>query len=202
MNKEDIIYEVDCDGVIRKTMDSVYTYLKTFYPDKVPNEKPIHKQWDISVDYPKMVEYCKGRDINFFDMLFNKSAYYVFLTFAKPEDGATDFIKELNKKNGKVFLSTHQSINGMFATLKWIDKYNFNFDGFNMTGSNIDKNNLKNSILIDDKPKNIKAHGKYSILMDRPWNRDFEYDYRAFDFDDALNCINNLEKELINKQGE
>lgn len=176
----------DIDGVVRNFVSSVYHVLDFHYPEKTPDEEPIHRNWSLHLQYPKF------NKSNFYNLVFNKHAEQIFY-FAKPYELADEFIKELNNiPNFNLIFRTHQNKKTGLHTHKWILEQGWDFDGLFMSNSKDNKEYI-DSIIIDDKPDNIIGK-PYGILMDRPWNHNFKYDRRAFNYEDVIKKIRKLIK--------
>lgn len=181
--KQDII-RIDIDGVLRNFIDSIYFTLKEKHPKKCPEEKPIITSWDFSKEYPKF------NRKKLFNLVFNTYAKEIFYENAKPYADSKSLIYQIRKKfpNLKIILRTHQNKNTVKYTDMWLNKYQIPHDGVFYSDSKINKNLIKNSILIDDKPENIKAI-RYGILVTRNWNKSGNFMMRTHNVNDIINYI-------------
>lgn len=174
MKKMDLLYDID--GVLRDFVSSSHKTLKKHFPKKVPNQKP-KVGWHIHKWYPKF------NKNEIYNLLFDKYAKEVFYQNAESFQWAIDSINIIRKKVSninRIFLRTHQDWKRMLWTLLFLEqnKINDKIDGCFYTNSEIEKNIISNSILIDDKKENIVAHGlDKSILITRNWNKDFNSEY-------------------------
>ena len=65
----------------------------------------------------------------------------------------------------------------------------------------MDKSLLRVDVMVDDHLSNLVSNVCERICLDYPWNRDTSKDYaydikRAYNWNDVVNIINNIEKEM------
>lgn len=174
----------DVDGVLRNFVGSVYRVLKYYYPDRVPEEQPIHKSWYMSNDYPDFDRQ------EYYDLIFDVHAEEIF-SQADPYDGAIDFLDKLYEIEGHdLLIRTHQNDKTAMVTFDWLLNHGANFDGYFVSKA-MDYKNYMNTIIIDDKPDNL-FYNSNGILMDRDWNQDIEFPRRACNYQEVLNYVNQL----------
>lgn len=160
---ENVVFAVDCDEVLRSTLDSMIAVFNKYFPSYKKTREDID---DFVVDksFPE-IERETGIDAGkwFFD-IHEKEVF----------DGAPmrmSLAAMLMLQNvGKVIVVTHQkSFSNKHNALSWLEKYGFTPDGICFVK---DKTLIHADYLIDDNDWNfIGCNCKYGILVDAPYNK-------------------------------
>ena len=145
---------------------------------------------------------------NFFDCLPYEDAQSIISLFQekplwdslKPLSGSQNVIKQLIKKGHQVYLATATDPINFEWKIEWLKKY-FPFIPSDNVIRIIDKSLLKCDVLIDDSLDNLISVFCERITLDYPWNqntsKDYAYDIkRAHSWNDIVDIINNIEKEM------
>lgn len=162
-----MIVLVDVDSTVANLMPEWLRLYNNDYSDNLTVDKIT--DWEMT----NFVHPDCGKNI--YSYLFLDTLY----DNVKPIDGALEglqFIESLGHR--VVFVSS-----GVYAYPKyqWMERNKFNVGKY---GSNYivchDKSLINGNLLIDDGVHNIQAFNHWqSILFDQPWNRNFNWEFRA-----------------------
>ena len=166
MTKKDYIIGVDMDDTIENLMDAWVAYLNNKYGTTVKSSDII--EWEVYKFFPTLT------DQQIYEPLYNEE----FWKTVKPKEDAQKYLKKLYDEGYTIYIvscshyaSVHPKVeNCLLKYFPFINWRNLIFLK--------NKQLLNLDVLIDDYPKNL-VHGIYQgILIDRPYNQDFnEQDY-------------------------
>lgn len=145
---------------------------------------------------------------NFYDCLPKEDADGIIALFKnkelwdtlQPLPRSQDGIKKLIKKGHQVYLATATDPANFCWKCDFIKRYFPSIPVDNIIRI-MDKSMLKTDILVDDCLDNLINSLTSRICLDYPWNRssskDYAYDIRrAYTWNDIVNIIDNIEKEV------
>ena len=145
---------------------------------------------------------------DFFDCLSYKDAQGIVSLFKekslwdslRPLVGSQNAIKQLIKKGHQIYLATATDPVNFEWKVEWC-KQHFPFISSDNIIRIMDKSLLKCDVLIDDCLDNLINVFCERIVLNYPWNqndlKDYTYDIkRAYNWNDIVNIINNIEKEM------
>lgn len=146
--------------------------------------------WDIS----KFVKPDCGKKI--FDYPEDRTIYRDVL----PMDGAQEAVRELRGLGHRVIFVTTTSEKVAGAKITWLrqfgllPKYRFCDPDYIECGN--DKSLIRADVLVDDNPQHISDWlGSHAIVFDRPWNRKFNWKFRALCWSHVVEIVSLLGKE-------
>lgn len=118
----------------------------------------------------------------------------------KPLQGSQKTLKQLIKKGHQIYLATATDPINFQWKIEWLKQY-FSFIPSDNVIRIMDKSLLKCDVLIDDCLDNLTTIFCERVCIDSPWNqstsKDYAYDIkRAYSWNDVLNIINNIEREM------
>lgn len=145
---------------------------------------------------------------NFFDCLPREDAEGIMSLFKekslwdslKPLSNSQESIKKLIKRGHQVYLATATDPINFEWKIKWLNQY-FPFIPSDNVIRIMDKSLLKCDVLIDDCLDNLISNFTERVCFNQPWNQSKSKDYaysirRAFGWNDIVNIIKNIEKEM------
>lgn len=145
---------------------------------------------------------------NFFDCLPREDAEGIVSLFKekqlwdslRPTKGSQNILKQLVKNGHQVYLATATDPVNFQWKIDWLNQY-FPFIPSDNVIRIMDKSLLKADILIDDSLDNLTSVMCDRVCITRPWNhstsKDIAYGIkRANCWNDIVNIINNIEKEM------
>ena len=145
---------------------------------------------------------------NFFDCLPQEDAQGIVSLFKekslwdslKPLPGSQKGLKQLIKHGHQVYFATATDPINFEWKVAWMKQY-FSFIPSDNIIRIMDKSLLKCDVLIDDCLDNLTNIICDRVCLDYPWNqntyKDYVYDIRrAKTWNDIVNIINNIEKEM------
>lgn len=145
---------------------------------------------------------------NFYDCLPREDADGIVSLFKekslwdslKPLEGSQNSLKQLIKKGHQIYLATATDPINFEWKITWLKQY-FPFIPEDNIIRIMDKSLLKADVIIDDCLDNLISSFAERIVLDYPWNHNELKDYaygirRAYTFNDIINIINNIEKEM------
>ena len=177
---------VDCDNVLNNLAEAVLNYYNKDWGDNLTIN-------NITSYYMENFVVPQARE-SFYKYFYNKKVWKTIL----PIEEARFFLEEL-RENSRVYLCTKTEPANATKKAKWCErKFGFNQrKDFILTPN---KKMIKGDILIDDCSNNFGGQ-KYSICLDRPWNRDFVVDditnFRAENWEEIFDIVN----YIIEKEG-
>jgi len=156
----------------------------------------IKKTWNIDYDFSKAYGYdllnTKYTPDDEYNKVIGKELVRVvndpkFQFRSKPYEGAQEVIQKLSNMGHEIYYITSRpiSLRGYNYTKSWLFNYGFPCDFLYMTGHHIEKglpaNDLGLDFFIEDQIKHVNSLLKYKkewkkgiILMNKPWNVDYE----------------------------
>ena len=164
MDKYNFTFAIDCDEVLRKTLDRmVELYNKHFNGNKTRDDV---KDFKCENSFPE-IESVTGKTAS--EWFFQEHSTELFLD-TEPFPHIKEDINTL-RKYGKVVILTYQkSYQNKIETLLWLEKQGIECDGICFLK---DKTLLHTDYLIDDNDWNfIGSHVKHGILVDAPYNKE------------------------------
>lgn len=145
---------------------------------------------------------------NFYDCLPREDADGIISLFKekslwdslKPLEGSQNGIRQLIKKGHQIYLATATNPINFEWKIAWLKQY-FPFIPEDNVIRIMDKSLLKADVIIDDCLDNLIGSFAERVVLDYPWNHNELKDYaysirRAYTFNDIVNIINNIEKEM------
>ena len=159
---------------------------------------------------------CTNKDIqfsditsyNFYDCLPKEDADGIVSLFKKkslwdslkPLEGSQGGLKKLIKKGHRVYLATATDPVNFEWKIDWLKQY-FPFISEDNVIRIMDKSLLKADVIVDDCLDNLIGNFAERVVLDYPWNQNELKDYaysirRAYTFNDIVNIINDIEKEM------
>jgi 5'(3')-deoxyribonucleotidase len=145
---------------------------------------------------------------NFFDCLSHEDAQGIVSLFQekalwdslKPLPNSQNTIKKLLKKNHRIYLATATDPINFEWKIEWLKQY-YPFIPSDNVIRIVDKGLLKCDVLIDDCLDNLISVCCERIVLDYPWNQNTSKDYvydikRIYNWNDVIDIINNIEKEM------
>ena len=172
---------LDLDDTIADFRSVMYSSLKSKYK-KV---KPVHN-WD---SY-NLTHHCnETMHKNILDLIINDNV----LQNIKPHKFAKNTLDRLKQHyNIVIVTSRHYHPTAYDITKQWFNTHNIHYDNLHITGGDVKKSDVAKMYNVkygvDDHIENYKDyenHGIKCILMDMPWNRNFEASQR-------IKCISEL----------
>ena len=118
----------------------------------------------------------------------------------KPLQNSQNALKQLIKQGHQIYLATATDPINFNWKVDWLRRY-FPFIPEDNVIRIMNKSLLKTDVIIDDSLDNLIGSFAYRICLNYPWNqnelKDYAYDIRrAYSWDDILNIINDIEKEM------
>lgn len=145
---------------------------------------------------------------NFYDCLPKEDAEGITALFKekelwdslKPLQGSQNAIKELIRKEHKVYLATATDACNFAWKMEWL-KHFYPFIPEENVIRIMDKSLLRCDVMIEDNIETLTNVFADRVVLDYPWNRssskDFAYDIRrAKSWTDIVNIINQIEREM------
>jgi 5'(3')-deoxyribonucleotidase len=145
---------------------------------------------------------------NFYDCLSKEDADGITALFKdkelwdslKPLPYSQEVLKKLSKQGHRIFLATATDPINFEWKCDWFSKY-FNFIPTDNIIRIMDKSLLKIDVMVDDHLSNLTNNICERVCLNYPWNqsksKDYAYDIkRAKNWNDIINIINNIEKEM------
>lgn len=145
---------------------------------------------------------------NFYDCLSKEDADGIVSLFKekslwnslKPLEGSQNGLKQLIKKGHQIYLATATDPINFEWKISWLKQY-FPFVPADNVIRIMNKSLLKADVIIDDCLDNLISSFAERVVLDHPWNQNELKDYaysirRAYTFNDIVNIINNIEKEM------
>lgn len=155
-----------------------------------------------SIKMPNVTTY------NFYDCLSKEDADGIIALFKekklwdslKPLPHSQESLKKLINQGHRIFLATATDPINFEWKCEWLSRY-FSFIPIDNVIRIMDKGLLKIDVMVDDHLSNLTSNFCERVCLDYPWNRapgkDFAYDIkRASSWNDVVNIINNIEKEM------
>jgi FMN phosphatase YigB (HAD superfamily) len=170
---------LDLDGVLYNFGDSCKRYLdhigKGHLWKSGPTPDPYwewYKDWGWSSD--EFVQFCND----------GVDAGFIFSGPTRP--GATEAVDAVVEQGHEIIIITDRQfgsspINSHRATADWLEEHQIWFDELWFSA---DKTCTQTDIFIEDKWQNavaLEAAGTPCVLINRPWNKDYEYHWRIDD---------------------
>jgi len=165
--KKEFIIAVDIDDTYWHLVNRWLELYNSDYNDNLTEEDITG--WNIG-------SFTKCGD-KFYDYLYDDTLY----DGIKLIDGALKTINKMRSRDNRViFVTAGANPNKMNAVMKTggLSKK----EDFIMA---YDKSLIMANILIDDKFENVVSFPKLGILLDKPWNRKYDYRYRAMNWKDV-----------------
>jgi len=156
----------------------------------------IKKTWNIDYDFSKAYGYdlinTKYTPDDEYNKVIGKELVRVvndpkFQFRSKPYEGAQEVIQKLSNMGYEIYYITSRpiSLSGYNYTKSWLFNWGFPCDFLYMTGHHIEKglpaNDLELDFFVEDQIKHVNSLLKYKkewkkgiILMNKPWNVDYE----------------------------
>lgn len=136
-------------------------------------------------------------DANGIKALFKEEELWKTLA---PIPGSRAVLKQLIKKGHNVYIATATDVVNFKWKCEWLSTF-YPFISTDNVIRIIDKSMLKCDVLIEDNLDNLIGNCCERICIDYPWNRssskDYAYDiYRAYEWDDVLEFINDIERKM------
>lgn len=170
---------VDVDDVI---LDMVPSWLKK-YNLECDDDLNLDDIWNWNIrDFIKPEHVAR-----FFDYLDDPELY----AHMPPIPGAMTAIEILKQKYIVIFATANSNPGQKYRL------YELEFLDGAMHVVAEHKQYLRGDVIIDDKPETIKNFPGFAIVFDRPWNRDFDWPFRAHNWGEALNMIETLTNVVI-----
>lgn len=145
---------------------------------------------------------------NFYDCLSKEEADGIIALFKekalwdslRPLLNSQNAIKQLLKKGHRVYLATATDPINFEWKIEWLKQY-FAFIPSDNVIRIMDKSLLRCDVLVDDSLDNLTSVFCERVVLDYPWNQSTSKDYaygiqRAYSWNDVINIINNIEKEM------
>lgn len=158
--------------------------------------------------YNKNIQISEITTYNFFECLSYEDAQGIISLFKekslwdslKPLAGAQNAIKQLIKREHQVYLATATDPINFEWKIEWLKQY-FPFIPSDNVIRIMDKSLLKCDVLIDDNLDNLINVFCDRIVLNQPWNqsqtKNYAYNiWRAYEWCEIPNIINNIEKEM------
>ena len=164
MFDDSLIFAIDCDEVLRRTLDTMINlYNEHFNDNKKRND--IH-DFKVEKSFPEIEE---TTGVTASEWFFQEHSTELFLN-AEPYSHVKDDIEAL-RTLGRVIIVTHQkSLQNKNETLLWLDKNGIEYDGICFVK---DKTILKADYFVDDNDWNfVGSNAVHGILIDAPYNKD------------------------------
>ena len=145
---------------------------------------------------------------NFYDCLPKEDADGVISLFKdkelwdslKPLARSQESLKKITKQGHRVFLATATDPINFEWKCDWLSRY-FSFIPTDNIIRIMDKSLLRIDVMIDDHLSNLTSNICERVCLDYPWNqsktKDYAYDIkRAYNWNDIVDIINNIEREM------
>lgn len=158
--------------------------------------------------YNKNIQMSDLATYNFYDCLSKEDADGIVDLFKnkdlwdslKPLPYSQEIMKKLVKQGHKILLATATDPINFEWKCNWVSRY-FGFIPTDNIIRIMDKSLLQIDVMVDDHLSNLISNICERVCMDYPWNRDLGKDYvydikRAYSWNDVINIINNIEKEM------
>lgn len=162
---KEYIFAIDCDEVLRPTLDGMIKIFNREFPDYAKTRKDI-TDFDVEISFPE-VRTLTGMPVAEWFFQDDEHSKELFVD-AKPFETAVEDIKTL-QKYGKVIIVTHQhGFKNKSQTLEWLYKNGFEPDGVCFLKN---KEIIDCDYFLDDNPKNFNGSKcKCAILIEAPYN--------------------------------
>jgi len=121
----------------------------------------------------------------------NLNLYYAI----KPIKNSLNIINLLKKNNHRIIFCTR--LDPFNRKLNWLVENGFTKDSKDYVLAE-DKTLLDAYVIIDDRFKYIQEYNeshRKAILINQPWNKKYDYVYRAYNWNDVLNFIKEWENQ-------
>lgn len=171
---------LDVDNTIRDFTGALRKVFIDYYPE-YEGKILEHTSWDLAKAYPI------GKDI--YEFCFNSEATNdIFYEVCRPYDDVEEGMNELKSLGHTLFAATTQTKITEPLVKKWLDYYEFPFDGYYFLRSDLHNNMLSNGksvfdidLLFDDGHHNIEEFvnaNKLAICRIQPWNEIYKEYYK------------------------
>jgi len=163
MVNKDEIFLVDCDEILRQTLEGMVELFNSEFPEHKKNIEDI-KSFMVEESFPEIKELTGIEASKWF---FQDNGKKLF-RYGKPFPNIKEDIETL-RKYGKVVIVTYQkTYENKRDTLQWLQKQGLDVDGICFVK---DKTMIHGDYLIDDNFWNfIGSHVEHGILVDAPYN--------------------------------
>jgi len=185
---------IDVDGVLRDFCQGFESVLKKHYPHYLPKDYTGINNWKLSDNF----EATKPELQKIYWDEFTKEIMGESPAFEENVEQMKRLIQYAHEPEGTSDITyvcvTSQKPHSRHHTLSWLGNHGLNFDtvyfrkGWKKWMVDVD-------YLVDDSPNNfenwVRGRGMKEgfILMDRPYNQHIKTDYRVYDIDGIMDCI-------------
>lgn len=106
----------------------------------------------------------------------------------QPIAGALEGIEALRVAGWRVVFLTSSTPAGAKGKMRWLDRHKFTERTRHNKDVIIahDKALVRGAVLVDDGAHNVKAYPGYTVLFDAPHNQDYQTNFRAHNWSEAL----------------
>lgn len=145
---------------------------------------------------------------NFYDCLSKEDADGIVALFKekklwdslKPLPHSQEALKKLIKQGHRIFLATATDPVNFEWKCEWLQRY-FSCISTDNIIRIMDKGLLRIDVMVDDHLSNLTSNVCERVCLNYPWNqspsKDYAYDIkRAYSWNDIINIINDIEKEM------
>ena len=182
-----MIILVDMDDTIEEMLVTWIEHVNRKYGRNTTYEDI--KEWDVSKAYPGLTRK------QVYDVILEND----FWKDVKPMEGASEALQRFMERGHKILLVTatpYESLPGKMDHLIFRHFPYFSWEDVIVTRQ---KQMIRGDVLIDDGPHNLEGGDYAKILLDAPYNRQYDAEangmLRVYSWDEIERAIEQLEKE-------
>jgi len=173
----------DVDGVVADLLSEWVRRYNAKYDDDLSPEDIT--EWDM---HRNVKPEC-GTDIHNFLRMPN------LYSMVEPIPGALEGIQELRRRGHRVVFVTAAVVGSMDQKARWLKRHGFLTDLNDLIVAQ-DKSLVQGQVLIDDGAHNIETFPGYALLYKAPHNEQFVWPFRADDWAEVIDQIDEIEHVL------